>query len=178
MVKKENVIEVLKAFEDKDFETLIKSVESAIAEEEKAKDNFKNFDATRGTLQQYRDSDKKWKVACIQRLMKLTAFFDVFTGKSPQYNGRSFVRRTAAQGKIYVNEGGRLAIDANTELQRGDDIELMINGVWVTVRIQHDEEKGEWYAQDLRGLKLFGRVARKTVSADKADINRKINEKR
>ena len=38
MVKKENVIEILNGFEEKDFETLIKSVESACAEEDKAKD--------------------------------------------------------------------------------------------------------------------------------------------
>lgn len=178
MVKKENVIEILNGFEEKDFETLIKSVESACAEEDKAKDAYMNFDVTRGTVQQYRDVERKWKIARTQRLIKLTAFFDVFTGKSHHYNGRSFVHRMAAQGKLYINDHDCLAIDAHTELQRGDEIELRINGIWVPVKIQHDDEKNEWYAQDLCGLKLFGRVARKTTVPDKDTINKKINEKK
>ena len=97
-MKKENVIEALSSLDEKDFETLVKSVESACLEEEKAKEGYKDFDATRGTLQQYRVAEQKWKIARLQQLLRLTAFFELFTGKSPNYNGRSFVAGQGPKG--------------------------------------------------------------------------------
>lgn len=177
-MKKEVVIAALSSIEEKDFELLVKSVESAIDEEEKAKETYKGFDATRGTLASYRTAEQKWKIACMQRLLKLTAFFDLFTGKSSTYNGRSFVRRVGPEGKLYVNEKDCLAIDANTPLKKGDVVDLWISKTWVSVTIDYDEEKKEWFAQDLRGIQLFGRKARKALALDKAEVNKKVNEKR
>ena len=177
-MKKEQVIAVLSTIEEKDFEVLIKGVEDACLEEEKAKSDYRGFDITRGTVAQYRQAEQKWKIAHLQRSLKLTAFFDFFTGKSPHYNGRSFVRRASPEGKLFVNDNNRLCIDAKTEIQRGDIIELLLNGVWVPVKILHDEERGEWYAQDLREITLFGRKARKKVALDKEAVNKKINDKK
>ena len=176
-MKKETVVEFLNSMEEKDFDALLKSVESSIQEEKKAKEAYKDFDATRGTLAMYRGAEQKWKFAYLQCLLKLTAFFELFTGKSSTYNGRSFVRRRGPEGKLYVNDKSCLAIDANTSLKKGDDIDVLLNGVWVPIRIEYDEGNNEWYAQGLRGLQLFGRRARKNVASDKAEVNKKINEK-
>lgn len=176
-MKKEIVIAALSGIEEKDFDALLKSVEAACLEEEKAKDAYKGFDAARGTLQQYRVAEQKWKFATLQKILRLTAFFELFTGKSQGYNGRSFVRRTGPEGKLHVNDKGFLAIDG-AELKKGDEIDLLINGIWIPAKIEYDEEKKEWQAQGLRGLPLFGRKARKAASLDKAEVNKKINEKR
>ena len=177
-MKKETVIAALSSIEEKDFDTLIRSVESAIEEDKKANEAYKGFDPTRGTLASYRAAEQKWKIAYLQRLLKLTAFFDLFTGKSATYNGRSFVRRVGPEGKLHVNEKDCLEIDANTPLKKGDVVDLWISKTWVSVTIEYDEEKKEWYAQDLRGLQLYGRKARKAVSLDKAEVNKKVNEKK
>ena len=50
------------------------------------------------------------------------------------------------EGKLYLNENGRLALDRYNEFHCGDVVEVKLDeeGEWVTVRIEMDTY-GDWY---------------------------------
>lgn len=64
------------------------------------------------------------------------------------------------QGKLFLNDVERLALDKWTDFHCGDVIELELCGVWVRTRIEMNG-RGEWYAVGLPGLKLVGLTARR-----------------
>ncbi len=66
------------------------------------------------------------------------------------------------EGKLYLNDVERLALDKWVEFHCGDVIELSLNGVWVRARIEMNG-RGEWYAVGLPGLKLKGLTAREVT---------------
>ena len=64
------------------------------------------------------------------------------------------------EGKLYVNENGRMAIDERTEFHCGDPISVCVMGVWLDTRIEMTFDTDEWYAVGLRGMSLVGVLAR------------------
>ena len=170
MIKREELIDILQKMQEKDFATLIQTVETAQANEEKARIEFKNANPARVTLQQYRDSEMRWRLAYQKRLTDLTSFFEFFTGKSKQFNGRSFVRRPKVTGKI-LEKNGELYIEfgavgagqeSEHKIELGESIELNVNNVWVPIKITQTKVKDKtcWHGVGLLGLSLVGRVAR------------------
>lgn len=168
MIKREDVICLLENMSDKDFATLLQAVETSQANEEKTRFDFKNANLSRVTVQQYHDAELRWKIAYQKRLTDLSAFYEVFSGKSKQFNGRSFVRREKLTGKI-VERDGNIYIDygavgngkeSEKVLQNGDVVELELNGVFVKTKIATSASVEKWCAVGLPGLKIVGRQAR------------------
>ena len=169
MIKKEDVLLLLQNVTDKDFATLLQAVDASTAKEEKARNEYKNANLSRITVQQYHDAELRWKVAHQKRLTDLTAFFDFFSGRSKTFNGRSFARRQKLSGRLVV-KNGNLCIDfgvvaegkeSERVLQSGDVIEIELNNVWVAVKVEvMQTDKTQWRAVGLSGLVILGRQAR------------------
>lgn len=62
------------------------------------------------------------------------------------------------EGRLFLNENGRLALDADTEFHCGDVVEVAIGMVYITTRIEMNE-RNEWYFVDLR-CSPIGQVVR------------------
>ena len=68
------------------------------------------------------------------------------------------------EGRLYLNENGRLALDAETEFHCGDVVEVLLCNVYITVRIEMNM-RGEWYFVGLEkfhhmGFSPIGEVVR------------------
>ena len=62
------------------------------------------------------------------------------------------------EGRLFLNENGRLALDADTEFHCGDVVELLIGNVYIQTRIEMNG-RGEWYFVDFR-CSPIGQVVR------------------
>ncbi len=69
------------------------------------------------------------------------------------------------EGKLYLNANKRLALDEEDGWHCGQQIDLLLCGVWVRTRIEMNM-RGEWYAVGLPGLKLEGLTAREVSRYD------------
>lgn len=98
-VKKAAVIAVLEELQEKDFEALMQSVDTAIEDEEKAKVAYQKLNPATCTVQQKEDLLRRWRLATVTKTAKLTSFYEFMTGKSKHYNGRTFNRRKQAEGE-------------------------------------------------------------------------------
>ncbi len=66
------------------------------------------------------------------------------------------------QGKLYLNEIGRYAIDEYTELRSGDIVEISLNGnEWIKTAIEHADCYGGYYATINPDMSLNGLYCRK-----------------
>lgn len=92
-ITKAIVIEMLEKINEKDFQRVIDSVESAIAEEEKARASYKNFDPGTGTLRAFRELENRVKVCGAIKTNKLKEFFDLFTERARTFGGLSVIRK-------------------------------------------------------------------------------------
>ncbi len=65
------------------------------------------------------------------------------------------------QGKLFVNEIGRYAIDEHTQLHCGDVVELSLDGVhWFETAIEHADCYNGYYAVENPDLNLKGLYCR------------------
>ena len=62
------------------------------------------------------------------------------------------------EGRLFLNENGRLALDADTEFHCGDVVDLLIGNVYITTRIEMNE-RGEWYFVGFKGSPI-GEIVR------------------
>ena len=68
------------------------------------------------------------------------------------------VKNKQKEGRLFLNENGRLALDADTEFHCGDVVEVLIRNVYITTRIEMNE-RGDWYFVDFR-CSPIGQVVR------------------
>jgi hypothetical protein len=66
------------------------------------------------------------------------------------------------QGKLYLNEIGRYAIDEYTELKSGDIVEVSLDDKnWLKTAIEHADYHGGYYATINPKMSLKGLYCRK-----------------